>query len=1417
MNSNKFREEAERDDYEEDLDYVAENLFQAIDTIVSKRIENLPYNTTKVCIIIDDTHKDIGLYRVSDGSTKFNVYSELDTYKVDDQVRVSIDNNDLTRKKYIVGKYLSNDINSLITASSPMDEIIPIVDKLFHYSTPAIALLSNGKEAEVSVGKYFEIINSNLMCNTLYIKANFQSNLFNYDMRSGEYGIRVYLKGIKEGKETSAMLDLSSKDMLGDPYNLLTFTTQSGIYNITDLGILQSCSVTFYQNNDFTYWNGTEIVPVNILPDIRNLYVDNVEIGLGVDLKSVADNTLQIFTNDSLVYDALDNNKKDLHLVWYNKSGANSYIGYSDGIYNIDDKGKVYDELEYMQIHKDYINLAAQMTKRVPTDKTGLECSKNTEQVLTNIKNVISCFEIGNNIDSIINTFSSNAEAFFKADVPNTTPEITYKKKYIDNFDKLRKDFASNLGSLSEKAKEFYTEVLGAARTLQEEGNDYKINDEPYNKYIVNKWFVEDNLAFNIKINELYNTLKNSWNNLTVELKKDMAGNANIVYFDTFENNIKKEFVTIEEYITKINNLYGEKQLYHILDQTLYNFFSGTYNFDNEPLGEFNSKDYENRYCIYWYKYDSNYTIEDEFESSFISGNWRRLEEYTNVGLPKSFNIKDNIKYHVSAPETLEAVIEDQTMDTSKKKERFQAILFHNHIPYYSNSIEFTNKDFVNSDVDLSGASVSIENSKNALDIYQLYGENNLLINTADKSLGRKVTLNYIGEDGSGIEKLQGAQVFWYLPQDSTMLTFDKKSDLEDYTSDFGDVVSATEHSLEGYYCFYKTIPTFEELNDENLKALQEALTFTYRIKEIYAKTTNNTIRSKVIVNSSVYFPQKTIMFSTFGNSGTDYTFSLFHETSLANNLTEAVFPDRPLELKVSLTDANGKEIPVYYEGTKLNDIEIYASGLKNFTLLPEEKDGETYNPYEITFLNNEYETVNGSQNSEDIIKYVVIKKRDKVDPRSCGILKFKINLYQITKDAGANIETVKLSYTYPITYLTNEDYIMEGADTVVYDSFGTNPSYDKIEYQLKGTELSNVKWTIKYYNSKYEPVEIPSGNYLPTLQEGTNTLIMPEIFVDSDEIYCVVECLNPSDNSVLATRPLNIIQNKYPIATINEWTSGVEINEEKGTIVSAMMAAGCKSTANGFTGIVMGDIKETSDSSLAIPGLYGFKDGAQAFGFTSNGTGFIGNASTGRINFDGNGGNIESANYSEAKGEGMKIALKDPEIIMYAPAGSEYENGSIVISTVDTKYPLKIGGLTVDNEPNWNFLVDWKGNVNVTGKITATDGTIGGNVTIDENIKLGGSNLSDGSINKNKILNGAVTTEKIADGAVTTEKIADGAVTASKLSDITTTSISHNQQDLETIITNYENRIAALEAKLVDETFKASVEAILKAHNLII
>lgn len=130
--------------------------------------------------------------------------------------------------------------------------------------------------------------------------------------------------------------------------------------------------------------------------------------------------------------------------------------------------------------------------------------------------------------------------------------------------------------------------------------------------------------------------------------------------------------------------------------------------------------------------------------------------------------------------------------------------------------------------------------------------------------------------------------------------------------------------------------------------------------------------------------------------------------------------------------------------------------------------------------------------------------------------------------------------------------------------------------------------------------------------QQWTDELLEPEYFT-----YIYYEDKNTGTQVAQA---IAFARNLYPSSLVNEWDGqSLSLDEENGAILAKMIAAGTKDAKNRFTGVMMGDWHEKGDESLDVPGLYGFDKGGQSFGFRTDGTGFIGPAGYGRIEFDGN------------------------------------------------------------------------------------------------------------------------------------------------------------------------------------------------------
>jgi hypothetical protein len=89
-----------------------------------------------------------------------------------------------------------------------------------------------------------------------------------------------------------------------------------------------------------------------------------------------------------------------------------------------------------------------------------------------------------------------------------------------------------------------------------------------------------------------------------------------------------------------------------------------------------------------------------------------------------------------------------------------------------------------------------------------------------------------------------------------------------------------------------------------------------------------------------------------------------------------------------------------------------------------------------------------------------------------------------------------------------------------------------------------------------------------------------------------------------------------YCSSLVNSWSgSELILDEETNTVMTQHLVVGSKDSNNTFTGLMMGDWNgKYNDGSIDVPGLYGFRSGAQTFGLLTTGEAFFGAAGSGRI-----------------------------------------------------------------------------------------------------------------------------------------------------------------------------------------------------------
>jgi hypothetical protein len=237
------------------------------------------------------------------------------------------------------------------------------------------------------------------------------------------------------------------------------------------------------------------------------------------------------------------------------------------------------------------------------------------------------------------------------------------------------------------------------------------------------------------------------------------------------------------------------------------------------------------------------------------------------------------------------------------------------------------------------------------------------------------------------------------------------------------------------------------------------------------------------------------------------------------------------------------------------------------------------------------------------------------------------------------------------------------------------------------------------------------------------------------------LECIVSKDGAEVASImiPVHLMLNRYGISAINSWNgNSVQIDDEGGCILSPQVGAGIKNSDNSFTGIVMGEVKETNQASADV-GLLGYAEGKRSIFLDANtGTATFGVNGKGQIIIDpsDNKAELKSGNYSTSAKTGMLIDLTTPQIKFGSGNFNVDANGKITAkgggtiagwNIADTSLTKGKVGISSDNSNDSNIAF-WAGStsassakfkVDYNGNLTATSGSIGSG---SNKITIGGS-----------------------------------------------------------------------------------------------
>ena len=310
-----------------------ENLFNAMDEIISARLQSLNYDTTIKAVIVNADQADRGIYTVSEigaeTTNKFEAHSENTSYQRNDCVYVTIPRGDATAEnKIIIGKYVE-DGDAYYNYVNPMDSFLDVSGNLIQ-SLDANQWDLTANYEPVSRVDIWNAQNLNLRgFDRLALKAEFKTWLESLDIMSGNYGLALIVEDAKGEFSTFA---LTTKEMYGNPYYYETYYAQEILLDIGSIDEIKAMYLTLLQANDFFTVDGIlapstengERIPSNI-------FMKAPYISVGYDISNFDGDDLRIYTQDEQSYNCLEEPiEKTIHAKWIHVAEGVSAIAVDD-------------------------------------------------------------------------------------------------------------------------------------------------------------------------------------------------------------------------------------------------------------------------------------------------------------------------------------------------------------------------------------------------------------------------------------------------------------------------------------------------------------------------------------------------------------------------------------------------------------------------------------------------------------------------------------------------------------------------------------------------------------------------------------------------------------------------------------------------------------------------------------------------------------------------------------------------------------------------------------------------------------------------------------------------------------------------------------------------------------------------------
>lgn len=291
----------------------SEALFDSIQALIDKTVDNLDYTKTEECIIVNSTKAEQGQYKVkTNKGTELTVFSNNTDYKNGDRVQINIPNGDYSGTKVILDKIKQAD-SELLTEEKIASQYFDITGNICN-NIGNQGLTANSTEKEISVQDLsnLQLLGYNHIC----IKARFKSLLKSFNTVKGEYGLKLTITAQNDEQLQNYFYVFSNANMVGDTYNFVAPFLQEYLFDVSEIsGMITGIKVDFYQIPGSFKNKYNEEIPTqdNLGTSVKNLQVSDLYISFGYPVTEASPESVILYS-DKYFYNT--NEPSNIYLRW---------------------------------------------------------------------------------------------------------------------------------------------------------------------------------------------------------------------------------------------------------------------------------------------------------------------------------------------------------------------------------------------------------------------------------------------------------------------------------------------------------------------------------------------------------------------------------------------------------------------------------------------------------------------------------------------------------------------------------------------------------------------------------------------------------------------------------------------------------------------------------------------------------------------------------------------------------------------------------------------------------------------------------------------------------------------------------------------------------------------------------------------